>query len=59
MTKQNLTSDEVASRQNFAQYEDGLRKAGVSWGTNGALNNHMHTLEILGAYTSANSNRID
>jgi hypothetical protein len=53
-----LPSDAVASRQNFAQYADGLLKAGVSWGATGAVDNHTHGLEILGASTSANSNRI-
>lgn len=51
-----LPSDEAAVRQNFAQYADGILKAGVSWGSNGALDNHTHGLTILGAHISANSN---
>jgi hypothetical protein len=54
-----LPSDEEATRQNFAQYAEGLVKAGVNWGAKGALDNHTHGLEILGAHTNANSNRIE
>jgi hypothetical protein len=53
-----LPSDEVAVRKNFDQYSQGLLKAGVSWGATGALDNHSHSLEIMGAHASANSNRI-
>lgn len=54
-----LPSDEGAVRKNFEQYREGFLKAGISWGASGALDNHTHSLEILGVMTGGNSNRID
>lgn len=53
-----LPSDETAVRKNFEQYQEGFLRAGVRWGASGALDNHTHSLEILGTQISANSNRI-